>query len=115
MVGGWVGRWWLQCIPSIAPQTCADGWAVCVRCVCCVRRFLCLDMFDSDIVSKDNFLGRCVISLAHVSASPIGEWHDLGKRGPKSRACGRVLLVMSTDAPLDDHLWAALDRARDAM
>jgi hypothetical protein len=80
-----------------------------------VPRFLTLDMFDSDLVSKDNFLGRCVIGLSHVNSTPVGEWHDLGKRGPKSRACGRVLLVLSTDAPQDMDLWAALARARDAL
>ena len=105
--------------PFTRQRVCACGsfgalnlWACAVG---LLGRYLTLDMFDCDLVTKDNFLGRCVLSLSHVVAAPVLEWHELGRRSVKSHVCGGVSLSLSTDAPLDTRLLAAFTALRTTL
>ena len=62
-------------------------------------RFVRVDLFDHDLVGKHDFLGRCLIPVAHVTDTPWQEWYPVGKRSHKSHVKGRVFLEFSTSLP----------------
>lgn len=62
-------------------------------------RFVRVDLFDHDMVGKHDFLGRCLIPVAHVTDTPWQEWYPVGKRSHKSHVKGRVFLEFSTSLP----------------
>ena len=65
---------------------------------CCLMHYIHVDVWDHDMLNRDDFMGRVVIPITTLTEEMLSGWFPLGRMTSKNNVSGEIYLEISLKA-----------------